>query len=56
MRLESGPADHWSHESGIHCLSAVDVADVDYHGSGVFAPHYHVSATMRLLYPPRTRC
>ena len=43
----------WEHESGIRALSSVDVADKDYHGSGRVAPHYHVSATFRLLVPPR---
>ena len=46
-------AEHWAHDSGIHCLSSIDVADQDYHGSGVVAPHFHVSATMRVILPAR---
>lgn len=43
--------DVWDHVSGLRCLSAVDWADQNPPGSGIVAPHYHVSATFQAPFP-----
>lgn len=45
--------DMWDHESGVRCLSGVDWVDQNPPGSGIVAPHFHVSATFQ---EPRRAC
>lgn len=47
VQLESGPALVWQHESGVCCLSTVEMVEQNPPGSGIVAPHFHVSATWR---------
>lgn len=51
-QLEDGPADAWVNpELGLFVLSATEIAEQNPPGSGLAAPHYHVSATWRAGLP-----